>query len=230
MPIRSAFISFSVSANYSGSNSCFYQVRLYCGCLFRRFLRSRTPRRFSFRLCMSSRFIWWIRPTIITWKRVSSFYKDDLPWDFGGHWEHALWSSGGSLIRPQNGVIAVDTIFNLYMASIAIVTRETVICHSLCPARLDIYVPPFKLLGSLPSKPSRFPVTSDIDWLLTFLPHFNGVTPGWLSWHAIYLWSFFTSRWCYVFRRMYLVRFSQGHWRIGLAYQCIRTVCTCHGC
>ena len=33
-------------------------------------------------------------------------------------------------------------------------------------------------LRSLPSKPSRFPVTSDmlsdIDWWLTFLPHFNG--------------------------------------------------------
>ena len=35
-------------------------------------------------------------------------------------------------------------------------------------------------LRSLPSKPSRFPVTSDmlpdIDWWLTFLPHFNGST------------------------------------------------------
>ena len=32
-------------------------------------------------------------------------------------------------------------------ASIAIVTRETVICHSLCSARPDIYVPPFKSLA-----------------------------------------------------------------------------------
>ena len=50
-------------------------------------------------------------------------------------------------MRPQNGVIAVDTIFNLYAASIAIVTRETVICHSLRPPRPDIYVPPFKSLA-----------------------------------------------------------------------------------
>ena len=127
----------------ASGNSYFYQGRLYWRRLLRRFLRSRTPRRFSFRLCTCSRFIWWTRPSIIIWKRLSSFYEDDLPWDFGGHWEDALWSSGGSLIRPQNGVIAVDTIFNLHTASIAIVTRETVLCHSLRPARPDIYVPRF---------------------------------------------------------------------------------------
>ena len=41
----------------------------------------------------------------------------------------------------------MNAIFNLYTASIAIVTRETVICHSLRPARPDIYVTPFKSLA-----------------------------------------------------------------------------------
>ena len=131
MPIWPTFISASVSANYSRGYSCFYQGRLYRWRLLRRFLRCWTSSRFSFCLCTSSRFIWWTRPTIFTGKRLSSFYEDDLPRDFSGHREDALWSSGGSLIWPQIGVIAVDEIFDLHTASITIVTRETVICHSL---------------------------------------------------------------------------------------------------
>lgn len=142
MPIWPTFINASVSANYSGDYSCFYQGRLYRWRLLRRFLRCSTSSRFSFRLCTSSRFISWTRSTIFTGKRLSSFYEDDVPRDFSGHWEDALWSSGGSLIWPQIGVIAVDKIFDLHMASITIVTRETVICHSLRPAWQDIYVTP----------------------------------------------------------------------------------------
>lgn len=101
----------SVSVNYSGGYSCFYQGRLYCWHLLRRFLQSSTSSRCSFHLCLSSRVIRWTGPTIIPQKRQSSIYKDDLPWDSGGHWADALWSSRGPLVRPSNRIIAVDTIF-----------------------------------------------------------------------------------------------------------------------
>ena len=150
-----------------------------------------------------------------------------------------IWRSRGLLVRPSNGIIAVDTIFDLHMVTIAIVTREIVLCHSLRPVRPDIHVQPFKPFVQLVSYAVTF---SSYRWytiwhwlVVDLFPtlqwfRYDQVTPVWLPGHAIYLWCFLTSRRHYVFRWMYLVRISQCYWSIGPAHQCLRTVCTRHGC
>ena len=195
MPLKSAFIS------HSGGYIFMFQGSLYRWCLLRRFLRSWTSSRCSFPLCSSSRFIWWTRPTIISQKRLSSFYEDDLPWDSGGHGSDA---PRVPLEYPHTG--------------------ETVLCYSLCQVRQDTYITPFKPFAQFVSYTVTF---SGNQWYAIWL--WLVVTPAWLPGRAIYLWCFLTSRRCYLYRRMYLVRISQWYWNIDPAHQRIKTVRTRHG-
>ena len=70
----------------------------------------------------------------------------------------------------QTELLQWTQFFDLHTATIAIITREIVLCHSLRPVRPDICVTPFKLFAHLSPTRSHFPVTSDMlsdfDWWL----------------------------------------------------------------
>ena len=247
MPLRFAFTCLDLSENDSGCHPCVYWRKLHRRCLFEWFLGYWVSIN---RLCgfrTSSRIIWRAGLAIISRKRLSSLYKNDLPRASRRCWSNAPRGTWRLFVGTSYEVIVVAKTFHLHKATMHSLLRKIsfvqlsfgqaglfcrvfstayTVCHLHFYHTSSTQFVTVCHLQFYHTSPTQF-----VTYIFTTLQWFRDdcVTPAWLSGHSIYVRLIFTSRRCQVLRRIHHLRISESHLGTGLAYKCLGTFCADHG-